>query len=80
MLSAAPLPLLSLIMLVKTGLTVFKNLLLQESGAYWTFFIKCQDVTLIGASPERHITLQQQRVSMTPISGTYRYPPTGANP
>ncbi|WP_447887347.1 anthranilate synthase family protein [Serratia fonticola] len=61
----------------ETGLTVFKNLLLQESGAYWTFFIKCQDVTLIGASPERHITLQQQRVSMTPISGTYRYPPTG---
>ncbi|MEC5318945.1 anthranilate synthase family protein [Brenneria populi subsp. brevivirga] len=61
----------------ETGLTLFKNLLLQESGAYWTFFIQCRDVTLIGASPERHITLQQQRVSMTPISGTYRYPATG---
>ncbi|MGL4749563.1 MAG: anthranilate synthase family protein, partial [Shewanella sp.] len=61
----------------KTGLTIFKNLLLQESGAYWTFFIKCRNVTLVGASPEQHITLQQQRVSMTPISGTYRYPPNG---
>ncbi|EJV7098489.1 chorismate-binding protein [Escherichia coli] len=61
----------------ETGLTLFKNLLLQESGAYWTFFIQCRDVTLIGASPERHITLQQQRVSMTPISGTYRYPSSG---
>lgn len=61
----------------KTGLTIFKNLLLQESGAYWIFFIKCRDITLIGASPERHITLHRQRVSMTPISGTYRYPPAG---
>ncbi|EPH1424376.1 anthranilate synthase family protein [Klebsiella aerogenes] len=61
----------------ETGLTLFKKLLLQESGAYWTFFIQCRDVTLIGASPERHITLQQQKVSMTPISGTYRYPATG---
>ncbi|MEQ9744077.1 anthranilate synthase family protein [Pectobacterium actinidiae] len=59
------------------GLTIFKNLLLQENGAYWTFFIQCRDMTLIGASPERHITLDEQRVSMTPISGTYRYPPTG---
>ncbi|RLM27274.1 phenazine antibiotic biosynthesis protein [Brenneria alni] len=61
----------------EAGLTIFKNLLLQERGAYWTFFIKCRDVTLIGASPERHITLHEKRVSMTPISGTYRYPPTG---
>lgn len=60
-----------------TGLTVFKNLLQQETGAYWTFFIKCRDITLIGASPERHITLTNRRVSMTPISGTYRYPSTG---
>jgi len=61
----------------ETGLSIFKNLLMQESGAYWTFFIKTRDITLIGASPERHITLNNQRVTMTPISGTYRYPSTG---
>lgn len=61
----------------ETGLSIFKNLLLQENGAYWIFFIKCNDITLIGASPERHITLYDKQVSMTPISGTYRYPVTG---
>ncbi|WP_445364250.1 anthranilate synthase family protein [Microbulbifer sp. ANSA003] len=61
----------------ESGLTIFKHLLQQEKGAYWIFFIKCQDITLIGASPERHITLDRYRVTMTPISGTYRFPPSG---
>lgn len=59
------------------GSTIFKKLLRQEGGSYWTFLIRSQEVTLVGASPERHITLNDKSVSMTPISGTYRFPSSG---
>ncbi|MBD3697639.1 chorismate-binding protein [Klebsiella pneumoniae] len=57
--------------------SIFRRLLQQESGAYWTFLLRFREVTLIGASPERHISIDQQRVAMTPISGTYRFPAEG---
>lgn len=57
---------------------LFKRLLRQESGAYWTFVVSTGAATFIGASPERHVTLGGGRVAMTPISGTYRYPAAGA--
>ena len=59
------------------GLSIFRNLLRQETGAYWTFIIQTSALTIIGASPERHITLWDGLVTMTPISGTYRFPSTG---
>jgi len=33
--------------------------------------------TFVGATPERHVSLRDGIAAMTPISGTYRYPPTG---
>ncbi|MDR6981048.1 phenazine biosynthesis protein phzE [Streptomyces sp. 3330] len=56
---------------------LFRRLLQRESGAHWTFLIHTGTRTLVGASPERHISLQGGTAVMNPISGTYRYPPTG---
>ncbi|MFE5734326.1 anthranilate synthase family protein [Streptomyces sp. NPDC056528] len=56
----------------------FRRLLQRESGAYWTFLVHTGDRTLVGASPERHISVRDGGVAvMNPISGTYRYPPAG---
>jgi 2-amino-4-deoxychorismate synthase len=61
----------------RVRLTIFRNLLRQERGAYWTFFIRMRGMTLVGASPELHIKLAAKNVAMTPISGTYRFPASG---
>ncbi len=54
------------------ALTVFRRLLDRERGAYWTFLVFTGDRYLIGASPERHISVHGGDVSMNPISGTFR--------
>src|SRR6476646_7117626 len=59
------------------ALTVFKRLLERERGAYWTYLFFTGDRYLIGASPERHVTVHADEVRMNPISGTFRLPPTG---
>ena len=59
------------------ALGLFRRLLEHEQGAYWTFVIHLGDRTLVGATPERHVTLGGRRATMNPISGTYRYPPGG---
>ena len=59
------------------ALTLFRRLLEQETGAYWTFVVHTGDRTLVGATPERHISLHGGHAVMNPISGTYRYPKTG---
>lgn len=61
----------------RTALTLFAKLLTIEQGAYWTFVIHTGKQTIIGASPERHVSLSAGEVAMSPISGTYRYPSTG---
>jgi phenazine biosynthesis protein phzE len=63
---------------VHHALTFFRRLLQRESGAYWTFLVHADGRTLVGASPERHISLRDGVAVMNPISGTYRYPPGGA--
>ncbi|MFE9749434.1 anthranilate synthase family protein [Saccharothrix saharensis] len=63
-----------------TALTLFRRLVTRELGAYWTFLVHTGTRTFVGASPERHVTLDRGRVVMNPISGTYRYPPTGPEP
>lgn len=60
--------------------SIFKKLIAKESGSYWTFLIKTKSCILIGASPEQHISLINNRVSMMPISGTYKYPASGPTP
>lgn len=59
------------------ALAIFKNLLTLESGAYWTFIVYTGEQLLVGATPERHVTLAEQVVTMNPVSGTYRYPELG---
>ncbi|MEV4555904.1 anthranilate synthase family protein [Kitasatospora sp. NPDC049285] len=60
-----------------TALTLFRRLLEQERGAYWTFLVHTGDRVLVGASPEVHVRQSGGTVVMNPISGTYRYPAGG---
>ncbi|GAA2277461.1 phenazine-specific anthranilate synthase component I [Streptomyces ruber] len=60
-----------------SALSFFRRLLRGESGAYWTFVVHTGDRTFVGATPERHVSLFGGTAVMNPISGTYRYPPTG---
>ncbi|GHJ60577.1 phenazine-specific anthranilate synthase component I [Nocardioides sp. OK12] len=62
---------------VATALTVFKRLLERERGAYWTYVFFTGDRFLIGASPERHVSIHDGDVRMNPISGTFRIPREG---
>ncbi|MCA2218252.1 anthranilate synthase family protein [Jidongwangia harbinensis] len=57
---------------VRAALTVFRRLLERETGAYWTFLLHTGSRVLVGATPERHASLADGRLWMTPISGTYR--------
>jgi phenazine biosynthesis protein phzE len=59
------------------GLSLFRRLLRQESGAYWTFIVHTGSRTFVGATPERHVSVADGTAVMNPISGTYRYPSTG---
>ncbi len=59
------------------ALAFFRGLLQRETGAYWTFIIHTGTSTFVGASPERHVSLHDGTAVMNPISGTYRYPPSG---
>ncbi|KNB53571.1 anthranilate synthase family protein [Streptomyces caatingaensis] len=60
-----------------SALAFFRRLLQRESGAYWTFVVHTGDRTFVGASPERHVSLDRGTAVMNPISGTYRYPASG---
>jgi 2-amino-4-deoxychorismate synthase len=62
------------------ALSVFRRLVERERGAYWTFCVFTGDRWLIGASPERHVSVHGGDVRMNPISGTFRLPRTGAGP
>ncbi|HVK24212.1 MAG TPA: chorismate-binding protein [Actinokineospora sp.] len=59
------------------ALTFFRRLCEREVGAHWTFVVHTGDRAFVGASPERHVSLSGGVAVMNPISGTYRYPPTG---
>lgn len=61
----------------RTALSLFRRLLLGETGAYWTFVVHTGERTLVGASPERHVSVTDGTAVMNPVSGTYRYPATG---
>ncbi|GAA1855523.1 anthranilate synthase family protein [Myceligenerans crystallogenes] len=61
------------------ALTLFRRLLEHEQGAHWTFVVFTGDRYLVGASPERHVSLEGGVAVMNPISGTFRYPPGGAD-
>ena len=54
------------------ALTAFRRLLERERGAYWTFCVFTGERYLVGASPERHVSVSGGDVRMNPISGTFR--------
>jgi phenazine biosynthesis protein phzE len=56
----------------RKALSVFRRLLERERGAYWTFCFFTGDRYLIGASPERHVSVHGGDTRMNPISGTFR--------
>ena len=64
----------------RKALSVFRRLVERERGAYWTFCVFTGDRWLIGASPERHVSMHGGDVRMNPISGTFRLPRTGSAP
>jgi phenazine biosynthesis protein phzE len=59
-----------------TAFAAFRNLLVQERNAYWTFLIHTGDAIMVGATPERHVSLEAGVCTMNPISGTLRRPPS----
>jgi 2-amino-4-deoxychorismate synthase len=64
----------------RTALAFWGRLLRGEPGAYWTFIVHTGERTFVGASPERHVSLDGGVAVMNPISGTYRYPADGPDP
>jgi phenazine biosynthesis protein phzE len=54
------------------ALHIYRSLLMAEHGSYVTFIFHDGDKYLIGASPERHLTVRRGEVMMNPISGTLR--------
>ncbi len=62
----------------RTALSLFGRLLGRDPGSFWTFLVNTGDRVLVGSSPERHVSVDGDTVVMNPISGTVRYPPSGA--
>ncbi|MEU1124412.1 chorismate-binding protein [Streptomyces sp. NPDC005899] len=59
---------------------LFRRLLTAEAGAYWTFLVHTggeRPTTLVGATPQGHVAIEDHRVVMNPLCGTYRYPSHG---
>ncbi len=54
------------------ALSIFRKILINEFGAYMTFFFYDGESYHIGASPERQLTVDHNEVRMNPISGTFR--------
>lgn len=63
----------------EVAMAIFRRLLAMESNAYWTFLVHTRERTFIGASPEQHVQVVDGVARMNPISGTYRYPASGAD-
>jgi phenazine biosynthesis protein phzE len=59
------------------ALAALRRLLVAERGAYWTFLVHTGARTLVGATPERHVSVEDGLVMMNPISGTHRHGPAG---
>jgi phenazine biosynthesis protein phzE len=61
----------------QAALRTLRRLLLGEAGAYWTFAVHTPQRTFVGATPERHVSVDAGVARMNPISGTLRYPAGG---
>jgi phenazine biosynthesis protein phzE len=61
----------------RAALGALGSLLTRETNAYWTFVVHTPERTFVGATPERHVSLDAGIARMNPISGTLRYPIDG---
>lgn len=52
--------------------SIFRYLLLNDYGTYWKFVFFDGSRFFIGSTPERHLFVENGRVKMNPISGTFR--------
>lgn len=57
---------------VAAARAAFGRLLAAEAGTYWTFLVHTGTRMLVGATPERHVSVADGLVMMNPISGTFR--------
>src|SRR3954469_13985409 len=57
---------------VEAARAAFGRLLTAEQGTYWTFLVHTGTRTLVGATPERHVSVADGVTMMNPISGTFR--------
>ncbi|WP_370346288.1 anthranilate synthase family protein [Catenulispora sp. EB89] len=62
----------------ETAYGAFCALLEKERNAYWTFLIDTGEGLMVGATPERHVSLADGVAVMNPISGTLREVPATA--
>ncbi len=62
---------------VAAALAAFARLLTDEQQAYWTFVVHTPERTFVGATPERHVSVDAGIARMNPISGTLRHPAGG---
>jgi phenazine biosynthesis protein phzE len=60
------------------ALAWMRALLVGERGAHWTFAVSTPGHVAVGATPESHVSVQDEVVTMNPISGTFRHGPGGA--
>ncbi|GAA0585603.1 phenazine biosynthesis protein PhzE [Paractinoplanes ferrugineus] len=58
---------------VAAARAAFGRLLAHEQGAYWTFLVHTGSRTIVGATPERHVSVADGITMMNPISGTFRH-------
>nr|WP_296074872.1 anthranilate synthase family protein [uncultured Actinoplanes sp.] len=58
---------------VEAARAAFGRLLAAEQGTYWTFLVHTGSRTLVGATPERHVSVADGITMMNPISGTFRH-------
>jgi phenazine biosynthesis protein phzE len=63
----------------ETAYGAFHALLGSERNAYWTFLIDTGEGLMVGATPERHVSLYGGVAVMNPISGTLREAPATAS-
>uniref|UniRef100_A0A0G4F1S3 anthranilate synthase n=1 Tax=Chromera velia CCMP2878 TaxID=1169474 RepID=A0A0G4F1S3_9ALVE len=57
---------------VSKALSIFRRLILNEFGSYWKFLFFDGKNFFAGATPERHLSVDEGKVRMNPISGTFR--------
>lgn len=49
---------------------IYKRLIENEIGSYWNFVFYSGKSIFVGASPERHLTIEKTKAYMNPICGT----------